>query len=229
MSRVRTAAAALGAALVGLFVLAGPAAAHVTVTAPGARPGGSDQEISFRVPVEENSATVAFTVVFPTDHPIASVLVSPVAGWRHTDKTARLSTPVKTDDGDITTAVSQITWTAERGHGLQPGEVGIFTVLAGQLPDVHELVFRAVQTYASGDVVRWIEQPAPGSSAAPEHPAPVLRLGAAPTDASAPHSADTSASSSSDRGPTILSIAALAVAAAALGIALVSRAKGRSG
>ena len=218
MSRVRTVGAVLGAALVGLFVLAGPAAAHVTVTAPGARPGGSDQEISFRVPVEENSATVRFTVAFPTDHPIASVLVSPVAGWRHTDKTVKLAEPVKTDDGDITTAVSQITWTAERGHGLQPGEVGIFTVLAGQLPDVHQLVFPAIQTYANGDVVRWIELPAPGSSAQPAHPAPVLRLDAAPGDASAPRS---TVSSSSDWGPTILSIAALAVAAAALGVALV--------
>jgi periplasmic copper chaperone A len=226
MSRVRTVAAMLVVVLAGLFVLAGPAAAHVTVTAPGARPGGTDQEISFRVPVEENSATVALTVAFPIDHPIASVLINPVPGWRHTEKTANLTHPIKTDDGEFTTAVSQITWTAERGHGLQPGEVGIFTVLAGQLPDVDRLVFPAVQTYANGDVVRWIEQAAPGSSAQPEHPAPVLRLGSAPAD---PGESQPASSSSSDLGPTILSIVALVLAASALGVALVSRAKGRSG
>jgi uncharacterized protein len=226
MSRVRTVALAVGAALVGLLFLAGPAWAHVTVSAPGARPGGSDQLISFRVPVEENSATVGVTIAFPTDHPIASVLVNPVPGWRNTEKTVTLAKPIHTDDGDITTAVSQVTWTAEQGQGLQPGEVGIFTVLAGQLPDVHRLVFRAVQTYANGDVVRWIEQAAPGSHAEPEHPAPVLRLGSPAADPSS--SASSSSSSSSDLGPTILSIAALVVAAVALGVALVSRAKGRA-
>jgi uncharacterized protein len=222
MSRVRTVALAVGAALVGLLFVAGPAWAHVTVSAPGARPGGSDQLISFRVPVEENSATVGVTIAFPTDHPIASVLVNPVPGWRNTEKTVTLAKPIHTDDGDITTAVSQVTWTAEQGQGLQPGEVGIFTVLAGQLPDVHRLVFRAVQTYANGDVVRWIEQAAPGSHAEPEHPAPVLRLRSPASDPSS------ATSSPSNRGPTILSIVALALAAAALGVALVSRAKGRA-
>jgi uncharacterized protein YcnI len=221
MTRVRTVALALVAALAGLLLLAGPASAHVTVSAPGARPGGSDQQITFRVPVEEKSATTAVTIAFPMNHPIASVLVNPVPGWRNSEKSVKLKKPIHTDDGDITTAISKITWKAQRGHGLRPGEAGIFTVLAGLLPDSHRLVFKAIQTYANGDVVRWIEQAAPGSNSQPEHPAPVLRL-----DAS--NSSDPGSSSSS-RGPTILAIAALVVAAAALGVALVGRAKGRSG
>lgn len=223
MTRIRTVAAggaALVAALVGLLVLAGPAAAHVTVSAPGAHPGGSDQEISFRVPVEEHSATTAVTIAFPMDHPIASVLVNPVPGWRNSEKSVKLAKPIHTDDGDITTAVSKVTWKARRGNGLRPGEAGIFTVLAGMLPDTHKLVFKAVQTYANGDVVRWIEQAAPGSSAQPEHPAPVLRLAAS--------TRSDPGSSSRSNGPTILSIAALVVAAAALGVALVGRAKRRT-
>lgn len=219
MTRVRIVTVALVAAFAGLLVFAGAAFAHVTVSAPGARPGGSDQQISFRVPVEENSATTEVTIAFPTNHPIASVLVNPVPGWRNREKSVKLKKPIHTDDGDITTAVAQVTWKAQRGHGLQPGEAGIFTVLAGQLPNAHKLVFKAIQTYANGDVVRWIEQAAPGSNAQPEHPAPVLRLDASTSDPG---------SATSSKGPTILSIAALVVAAAALGVALVGRAKGRS-
>jgi uncharacterized protein YcnI len=220
MTRARTVALTLVAAFAGMLVLAIPAFAHVTVSAPGARPGGSDQEISFRVPVEENSATTAFTIAFPMNHPIASVLVNPVAGWRNSEKSVKLKKPIHTDDGDITTAVSQITWAAQRGHGLRPGDAGIFTVLAGLLPNTHRLVFKAIQTYANGDVVRWIEQAAPGSNAQPEHPAPVLRLDA--SDSSDP------SSSSNSKSTEILSIAALVVAAAALGVALVGRAKGKA-
>jgi uncharacterized protein len=38
-----------------------------------------------------------------------------------------------------------------------------------------------VQTYSDGTQVAWIEQPAPGSSAEAEHPAPNLTLPAAAT------------------------------------------------
>ena len=79
------------------------------------------------------------------------------------------------------------------------------------------MVFKAIQVYDDGTQVAWIETTAPGSTAEPEHPAPVLSLVAA-TDA-------TSTSKSSNTAPIILSIVALVVAAAALGIAIVGRAK----
>jgi uncharacterized protein len=228
--RLRTLALGTAALFAALLALAAPALAHVTVSAPGATPGGSDQQITFRVPVEEKSPTVAFTVALPTDHPIASVLVATMPGWTHTEQTAHLATPIKTDDGEITTAVSQITWTATSGNGLQPGEYGSFTVLAGQLPDVPTLTFKAVQTYANGDVVRWIEVPAPGSDSEPEHPAPVLRLGApSATDAGQVTASAQPAASSSDTGAIVLAVIALVLAAAALGLAVVTRARTRTG
>jgi periplasmic copper chaperone A len=211
---------ALGAVL----ALAGPASAHVTVSAPGAAAGGSDQEITFRVPVEKNIATTGLTVQLPTATPIASVLVEPMVGWAHTEKTSTLATPIKTDDGDITSAVTQITWTATAG-GLKPGEFGAFTIIAGQLPDAPSVTFKALQTYSDGSVVKWIEVAAPGSSAVPENPAPVLKL-AASSSTDAPKAAK--ASSSSNTGPVVLSIIALVVAAGALGFAFVTRARSRA-
>lgn len=224
MTRLRILVVSTVAALVALVVLAGAASAHITITAPGAERGGSDQEITFRVPVEEQHKTVGLTVRLPMDHPIASVLVAPIPGWTHTQTTAKLAPPIKTDDGDITGAVSQIAWTAAPGRGLAPGEFGAFTIIAGLLPDVPTLTFKALQKYDDGSVVSWIETPAPGSTAEPEHPAPELTLGAAATASAAPKAA-ASGSGSSTTGPVVLSVIALVVAAAALGVAVVSRAK----
>ncbi len=114
----------------------------------------------------------------PTATPIASVDVQPMPGWTHTEKTSKLAKPITTDDGDITEAVSQITWTARAAAADQAGGVRQFTIIAGQLPDASSLTFKALQTYSDGTVVRWIEMAAPGSSAEPEHPAPVLTLAA---------------------------------------------------
>jgi uncharacterized protein YcnI len=163
--------------LVGAVVVPSAVAfAHVTVSAPGATRGGGDQEITFRVPVEKDVDTVGLTVAFPTATPIADVLVEPVAGWNHVETSVHLTTPIVTDDGSITEAVSQITWTAQRGHGLAPGEFGAFTVIAGQLPDTASLTFKAIQRYADGSQVDWTQTEAPGSTADLDHPAPVLTL-----------------------------------------------------
>ncbi len=108
-------AAIVTAATVGLVLLGTASAwAHVTVDAPGATRGGSDQLITFRVPTESATAsTNALKVQLPTDTPIASVLVQPVPGWSFTETTAKLAKPIVTDDGDITEAVSEIDWTAD--------------------------------------------------------------------------------------------------------------------
>jgi uncharacterized protein len=209
-------AATLGATL----ALAAPAFAHVTVTAPGAMRGGSDQEITFRVPVEKNVDTVGFTLALPTDTPITSVLVEPIPGWKHTEKSVKLAKPIKTDDGEITTAVSRISWRATAGHGLAPGEFGAFTIIAGQLPDAPSLTFKALQYYRGGSVVRWDQVAAPGSNSEPEEPAPVLELSMSESNAGSSGSQSTS----SNTGPYVLSIIALVLAAAALGgIVLLNR------
>jgi uncharacterized protein YcnI len=205
--------------LAAMLAFAGPALAHVTVSAPGATRGGSDQEITFRVPVEKNVDTVALTIALPTTTPIASVLIVPIDGWTHTQKTVKLAHPITSDDGTITSAVSQISWRATSGHGLAPGEFGAFTILAGQLPDTGTVIFRALQYYRDGSVTRWIQVAAPGSSAEPEDPAPVLHLAAATS--STPQRKATN--STSNTGPYVISIVALVLAAGALAVTVAGR------
>jgi periplasmic copper chaperone A len=222
----RTIAAALG---IGVLALAVPAWAHVTVSAPGATRGGSDQLITFRVPVEKDVATVGVTVALPTKTPITSVDVLPLAGWTHTEKTVKLAHPIRTDDGTISEAVSQVSWKAHDG-GLKPGEFGEFTIIAGQLPDVSSLTFAAIQTYQDGSVVRWNERAAPGT-AEPESPAPVLELSAADPAGGghATAAAVPAPAKSGNTGPTVLAVVAIVVAAAALGVAVVASVRRKSG
>lgn len=231
MTRLRTIALTAAAAMVALLVLAAPAFAHVTVSAPGATRGSSDQEITFRVPVEADVDTVGLKVALPTGTPIASVEVQAMAGWTHTEKTTKLTKPIKTDDGDITEAVAEITWTAKAGQGVKPGEYGAFTIIAGLLPDAPTLTFKAIQTYADGSSVAWIETAAPGSSAQAEHPAPVLTLAAGTATgqqgtSAAAATAQPAAEKADNTGPVVLSIIALVLGAAALGLGVVTRARG---
>ena len=189
--------------------------------------------ITFRVPTESAKAlTTGLKLQLPTSTPIADVLVQAQPGWTHTQKSVKLATPIKTDDGEITEAVSEIDWSAEPGNGIKPGEFGAFVVIAGQLPDAPQITFKAIQDYSDGSQVAWIEVPAPGSNAEPEHPAPTLNLAAAgsagaassaaPTvsASSAPVSSD--AKSSSQTGAVVIAGIALALAALALaGLAVV--------
>jgi uncharacterized protein len=221
---MRRLALLIAAALAALIAFAAPALAHVTVSAPGATRGGSDQEITFRVPVEKTVDTVGLTIALPTNTPIASVLVQPTPGWTHSQKTVKLVHPIKTDDGNITTAVSQISWRVSAGRGLTPGEFGAFTIIAGQLPDTASLTFKALQYYSDGSVVAWNQIAAPGT-AEPDNPAPVLQLASSTLATSSPARAAEPAKAPSNAGPVVLSIIALVVAAAALGVAAVSRSK----
>jgi uncharacterized protein len=223
MPFARRAAVLTGGVLAATLVGIAPAWAHVTVDAPGATRGGSDQIITFRVPTESDTAsTTALKVQLPTSTPIASVLVQPVAGWSFTETTVKLANPIVTDDGDITQAVSEIDWKADSAaSAIAPEQFQQFVIIAGQLPDTPALTFRAIQTYSDGTVVSWTDVAAPGSNADLEHPAPVLTLAA---DSSSSGSGD----GSSDTGPIVLSIVALVVAAAALGYAFMTRARQRT-
>jgi uncharacterized protein YcnI len=167
----------IGLGIVGLWA-AGAASAHVTVSADGATSGGSDQIITFRAPTESDTAsTTGLKVQLPTDTPIASVLVQPIAGWTSKETSVKLTKPIVTDDGDITEAVSEIDWSADApANGIPPGQFQEFVIIAGQLPDASSLTFKAIQTYSDGTQVNWIETQAPGSTADLDHPAPVLTL-----------------------------------------------------
>ena len=167
-------AAALGLAVV--LVTAGAASAHVSVS-PETVPVGSTAELTFRVPNEESKAdTTEISILIPTQHPIAQVLARPVPGWRVTEKTTKLAEPLVTDDGKFTSVVSQVTW---RGGRIRPGEYQDFALSADPLPaQPTTLVFKTLQTYSNGDVVRWIDVPQAGQGE-PEHPAPSLTVAAA--------------------------------------------------
>lgn len=176
MSRKRSALPVAAAALV---LAALPASAHVTVHSSDATPGGDDAEIVFRVPNEESVPTTKVEIALPAAQPIAGVYALAKPGWTFAVTRTTLATPIETDDGSITTAVTGVTWTAT-GGGIPVGGYDDFTLAAGHLPDVTSITFKALQTSRDGEVTRWIET---GTDA--EHPAPVLTLGKPSTAPSA--------------------------------------------
>jgi uncharacterized protein YcnI len=153
--------------------VASSAGAHITVN-PKEATQGSFAKLTFRVPNErDNSSTVKVEVEFPESHPLPLVSIKPTPGWQFEVEKRALSSPVKSHGRDIKEAVSKITWS---GGAINPGEFQEFEVSAGPMPkDTDQLVFKALQTYSSGEVVRWIEVATPGGSE-PEHPAPILKL-----------------------------------------------------
>jgi uncharacterized protein YcnI len=253
MSSIRTTLrrSALVAALTtaGVLTAAGAASAHVTVHPESYAKGATDGVLTFRIPNEEDTASTTKVQVFlPTDHPLLGVLVTPQAGWTAKVKTTKLKTPVKTDDGTITDAVSEITWTGGR---IRHGEFQDFDVAFGQLPDnTGQLAFKTLQTYSDGTVARWIED-TPKGGEEPENPAPLLKLtveGADETPAgntsgsgsasgsssgsddganSGSDAADEASDTSSDSTARGLGIAALVVGVLGLIAAAVALARGR--
>lgn len=168
-----------------------PALAHVSVNPSTATQGGFTK-LTFRVPNEtDNASTTKVQVVLPADQPIGSVSVKQHPGWTYTVTKGKLAKPITTDDGQVTDYVSSITWTAgSAATAIKPGEFDEFDVSAGPLPKADSMVFKALQTYSNGDIVRWIEA-TPASGEEPEHPAPTLKLtpAAASDGAAAPAAA----------------------------------------
>jgi uncharacterized protein YcnI len=167
---------------IAVTAFATPAWAHVTVD-PSTAPKGAEITLGFRVPNEEATAnTVKVQIFFPSDHPVLGVDPEETPGWTNQVHTAPLNPPVNTDDGPITSYVSEVDWS---GGSIPPGHFQEFYVLAQQLPTTtNQVVFKALQTYSDGTVVRWIELTPPGGPE-PEHPAPVLTLTAPASDAPA--------------------------------------------
>lgn len=173
--RARSIGAVAALAGISLIGLATAASAHVTVN-PKTAEQGSYAKVAFRVPNErDNAATTKVVVNLPAGHPLSSVSVRPVPGWTAKVDESKLPKPVKTEGGELTEAVTRITWT---GGKIEPGQFQEFDVSMGPLPtDTDRLVFKADQTYSNGEVVKWEQDPGTGHGAAePEHPAPVLTL-----------------------------------------------------
>lgn len=223
----------------GVFTLvalaAQPAAAHVTVN-PQEVPGGGFATLTFRMPNERDDArTTKLEVTLPPEQPLTSVRVRPHPGWTYQIQKAKLDKPVEAFGEQITEVVRTIVWTAQGpNNAVKPTEFEEFDLSVGRLPDSGQMVFRAIQTYDSGEVVRWIEQAAEGAPE-PERPAPILKLiPAAPDQASAsasatpmaaqPHTDDTEQSTL----PLVLSGLAVLIAAGALATGLLALRRARS-
>jgi uncharacterized protein len=227
---------ALGLTAAGAAVVALPLAAqaHVEIQ-PGAVPGGDFSVVAFRVPNERDDAsTTKLQVILPQNRPLGSVQTTPMPGWKVQTATRKLSKPIEMFGAKLDRVVSQVTWTATQG-GLRPGQFEDFELSLGQLPKSGSLTFTAIQTYSSGEQVRWNEVSADGA-AEPEHPAPTLEItpagqadGATSAEQTSSESAsnaqqsDVAAAATDDDGvpvlPTVLSAAALIVALAAAALA----------
>lgn len=230
-------AAVLSGAAVTVLLLALPASAHVTVEGVDAAQGGFTKLV-FRVPTEEDVPTTKVAVTFPADAPLGFASIKAHPGWSYAVTRIKPPKPITTDDGVVDQVVSTITWTATAG-GIKPEEFDEFEVDAGPLPEVDQMVFKVLQTYANGDVVRWIDVPPPGSTTEPEHPAPILKLAAAEVAVSPTPSATLSASVSptvaadkaadgdEDGTGTVLGAAGLAVGVLAALLAVLALRRSR--
>ncbi|MCF2526463.1 YcnI family protein [Yinghuangia soli] len=232
----RRAAVLAAASAAAVLALAAPASAHVSVQ-PGQAEQGGYAGVTFRVPNERDDAgTTKLEVNLPENAPLTSVRTRPLAGWTATVEKRPLATPITSHGKQITEAVAKITWTANAGVRIAPGQYEDFEVSMGQLPtDKDKLVFKALQTYESGEVVRWIDEPA-ADGKEPANPAPVLKLVAkgAAAPAPAPSAAGTagaagaagdqnltavaSSSKSSDSTARTLGVAGLVVGALGLAV-----------
>ena len=138
---------------------------------------GGYTRVAFRVPNESDTAsTTKVEVVLPEDGP-DRVGVDDAGAGLDGGGGADASRPRRSrrTAAQVTEVVSKITWTAGPAAAIKPGEFQEFPVSLGPLPEVDRMVFKALQTYSDGAVVRWIEEPVDGGEE-PEHPAPVLKL-----------------------------------------------------
>lgn len=188
----RRAVAVIASAVVLAVGVALPALAHVTINPRTAEKGGY-AKLAFRVPNERDDAsTTKLEVRFPTDHPLSHVSIKPVPGWDAKLTRGELPKPVVDDYGEtVTESVLKITWS---GGKIEPGQFQEFEISVGPLPkNADRLVFPAIQTYSSGEVVEWTDEPA-ADGTEPERPAPVLTLVDAAEDADEAHPGAASAS-----------------------------------
>ena len=221
--RLAVLAAATGA---GVLALAGPASAHVSVQ-PGTAEQDSYAKVAFRVPNERDDAgTTKLEVTLPADKPLTSVQTRTMAGWTSTIEKTKLATPIDNHGKQLTEVVSKITWTANAGVRVNPGTFEEFEVSMGKLPaDTDSMVFKAVQTYDNGEIVRWIDVPGPDGKE-PQYPAPTLELtpkgGAnAPADTPAAASANTatvSAKADDDGDSTARTLGVVGIVVGVLGL-----------
>ena len=180
-NRVVTVGAGVALALTGA---AGPALAHVEVSADKATAGAENVTLTFRGEAESDTAgIVSERVVLPEGiDPAGVTLVKAPAGWTFT----------RAADG-FTVA----------GRALPVGTDSEWRVQVGKLPDGQtRLSFKTLETYEDGDVSRWIEIQEPGQDE-PDSPAPLLTLKPGPSAAATPTAASPDPDVSSAGAPVL--------------------------
>jgi uncharacterized protein YcnI len=208
--RATIAAAVLAATL----TLASAASAHVTLQ-PSEVPAGDFTRLDVRVPDErDNAGTTKVEVQFPPG--FADVSTEPVPGWSAKIKRRKAAKPIEVEGEKVTDEVDTITWTGDGRTGIiKPGEFQDFG-LSLATPDKPgtKLTFKALQTYAGGEVVRWIGPPDA------EEPAPQVALTSGGGEHQAadtqPAGANASGEDEDEGAPVWLAIVALALGALGL-------------
>ena len=163
MIRKSMAALAVFSAALVLFPLV--AAAHVEIEADGAPDNGVvATTVSAENECPNNGKLTDVELVFPASPALTTATPAAVTGW-----TAAVA---KSADGQ---SVEKVIWT---NTGQVDGD-GTFPLEIGTVPTSAKAVdFKALDTCDNGEVTRWVE---PGENS--EHPAPVLALKAAGSDA----------------------------------------------
>ena len=166
----------MAAAFAGVVAPGTPAGAEVTVS-PESAIQNSTTTLSFLVTNDRSGAgVVKVRVSFPTDPGFAAAHVRSQPGWTPEVLTGKLAKPNDACACLATPVVTSITWKAERGTRIGPGEFDTFDVLVGPLPKQDRLTFPATQTYDDGRTASWTTPVKPGQTAAGRHPAPTVRL-----------------------------------------------------
>jgi uncharacterized protein YcnI len=220
--------AAIGAGL--LLVLAAPlsASAHVSID-PGQAEAGSYTVVTLKVPNESETATTnRVELSLPTDTPFTSVRYVPVAGWSAELVTTTLPEPVTIGESTITEAVTSVVWTADAGSEIGAGQLQLFPLSVGPVPDTGSVALAADQGYTDGTTVSWNE-----TADDAEHPAPVLYINDAPVaDENSGHdatveaaAAETGSAPADDVLARVLGIAGLVVGAVGIVLAVTARRK----
>lgn len=226
VGRVAAVGALLAAAVIGTAI---SAAAHVNVF-PDSTISGHEAQLTFRVPDESDTAnTVKLVVTLPQDRPFTDLSTKPMPGWTATVTDAPLPEAVNVGGATITKAPRTLTWTAQPGNAITPGEYQEFAFATDALPAAGEMVLPAAQFYSDGTVTHWTEPTVPGK-AEPEHPAPAFTVIAATgTSAAATPAANTRALgktapvATTDSTARVLGGAALLVSLVAAGLVLLRR------
>jgi uncharacterized protein YcnI len=210
-------------ALFGVLALMVPAdaAAHVTLQ-PSEAAAGDFTVLDVRVPNErDDSGTTKVDVQFPPGFIFASY--QPVPGWSVKVRMEKPAQPITSHGEEITEQVAQMTWTANGAkEAIQPGQFLDFPVsvqIPGEAGDT--LTFKALQTYANGEVVRWIGGPDS------EEPAPQVAVTAGDEDRAAATEDDESESDDPADDGDGLAVAGLIVGILALLTAGVALARSR--